>query len=105
MGATRTYYDPSMNSNLTGITPYSPTTIEKWNFSFSWRETLPKVVNAGLSLHNYFTNNYQDYMSFKINFCPITTSNTYLCFESHRGAQVLYQTFSIVIITKESDYI
>jgi len=104
-GTSKAYYDPSINSNLTAITPFSHTTVEYRNFSVSWRYRLPNVFNSGLSFYNFVTNNNGDFLSFKIELCEITTSDAKMCFQNFKGAQVLYLTMNVIIVIKEDEFI
>jgi len=69
------------------------------NFSVSWRYEIVQSFASGLSLFNYVANTNNNFLSYVIELCDLKRTYGKLCFENHQGAEILYLTFSLIIIT------
>ena len=91
--------------SLQGITTNNSINIMYRNFSVSWRQNIVQSYASGLSLFNYIANTQNNFLSYVIELCDIQRTYGKLCFENHRGAEILYLTFNLIIITEQHDYI
>jgi hypothetical protein len=70
-----------------------------------WRHDIFQNFASALSLFNYVANTQNNFLSYVIELCELQRAYGILCFENHRGAEILYLTFSLIIITEQHNYI
>jgi hypothetical protein len=75
-----------------------------YNFTLSWRQTLPIVIKAGLGLYNFQTGQ-NALLSYKTTLFSFGISSGIVNIDLIGGeARMVYMAYSVIIVTEENSY-